>query len=602
MEITRSCAKEGSVQAAVYVSEESAIVSSDNFINADFGIAVCNNDEGHLVQERPGSGCFEANRTDCAFDCEVFFNGTVCRADETDAPTLAPTNAPTSATPRPTPGLSLPPGISLPPSLSHEPTIIARLTVMPVPRSNATLSPTIIPQNGTNSTERVQPIEIDIEGDGSLVIEQIIDYDTQTVSVVMTYLGESWLGFAFTESPSMISNDTTTPNVAIIGLPEEGTVQKYLLGGKTIDLVTLLSSDRQTLTNTSIVQEDGATILSFTKPLADVDEVPVTIEGENRFLYAVGSSPDLDYHGAIRGFAAAKIPVIRATTAAPAATSRPTSTAPLTRLPTKKPPSNTPTRSPTTSVLLSKNPSHRPTTSLIEATLSPAGVVDRTEMPALRPTMVVRPPTTRQPAISPNTRPTVPNVPKVQPISIIPPNVLPPTLPIPAIQSVPPTTCTGPPTICTGPPASQPDRPMSMPPPARTPLKPVPTNDPIDRHGDDDDYSYRPSVDYPDNDGDGDNNYHSDDESDDDPCDCSSSESKQKGKKGKSYSSNGKSNPGKGKKEKGKEKGKSKDKSKGKKSEKCKCHYKGEKRHSEGYGSNFQANHALHHDAAERGW
>ena len=123
-------------------------------------------------------------------------------------------------------------------------------------------------------------------------LNRIINQEDETVTVQLVYEGNGggWMGFAFSESPAMV------PNVAVIGLPDEGTVLKYNLGGKDVSAVTLLEEDRQSLTDTIISQNETHTVLMFTKPLLEEGEPDVTV-GDNLFLWAVGGSNVLGYHG-----------------------------------------------------------------------------------------------------------------------------------------------------------------------------------------------------------------------------------------------------------------------------------------------------------------
>ena len=69
---------------------------------------------------------------------------------------------------------------------------------------------------------------------------------------------------------------------AVIGLPDDGTVLKYELTGKSTSLVVPMSDDKQTLIDTSITQEGGMTVMSFTKIL-DEDQYEIVV-GPNTFI------------------------------------------------------------------------------------------------------------------------------------------------------------------------------------------------------------------------------------------------------------------------------------------------------------------------------
>ena len=81
---------------------------------------------------------------------------------------------------------------------------------------------------------------------------------------------------------------------AVIGLPDDGTVRKYMLNGKTVMGVEEMEEDKQTLMDWSLSQENGTTVMSFAKYL-DEDSLGIEL-GLNTFIYAVGSSNDLGWH------------------------------------------------------------------------------------------------------------------------------------------------------------------------------------------------------------------------------------------------------------------------------------------------------------------
>jgi hypothetical protein len=87
--------------------------------------------------------------------------------------------------------------------------------------------------------------------------------------------------------------------MGIIGLPGDGTVMKYVMSGDRS--VELMSDERQTLMGTSITQEDGVTIMEFTKYLREDGENAILANGENTFLYALGAINELLYHSSGRG-------------------------------------------------------------------------------------------------------------------------------------------------------------------------------------------------------------------------------------------------------------------------------------------------------------
>lgn len=107
--------------------------------------------------------------------------------------------------------------------------------------------------------------------------------------------GEAWISLAVAQTANaMVGGE------AIIGLPDENSVRKYQMTGKSANLVTPMAELMQTLWDESIVQEDGKTIMTFTKWLVEENELEIA-EGRNDFLFASGSSNTLAYHAARTG-------------------------------------------------------------------------------------------------------------------------------------------------------------------------------------------------------------------------------------------------------------------------------------------------------------
>ena len=80
---------------------------------------------------------------------------------------------------------------------------------------------------------------------------------------------------------------------AIIALPNEKTVQQYMLKSKSISGINLLSEGDQTLTETSVTQEGGGTVARFKQPL-DFNGLKLT--SKNVYMLALGKSNDLGFH------------------------------------------------------------------------------------------------------------------------------------------------------------------------------------------------------------------------------------------------------------------------------------------------------------------
>jgi hypothetical protein len=102
-----------------------------------------------------------------------------------------------------------------------------------------------------------------------------------------------WLGLGI--SPNlMMDSGMDMQNTGIIGLPDDGTVQKYWLANE--PRVDLMGSERQTLMGTSIGEVNGTMVMEFTKYLDEDGEFEITPSGENGFIYALGEDATLAFH------------------------------------------------------------------------------------------------------------------------------------------------------------------------------------------------------------------------------------------------------------------------------------------------------------------
>lgn len=96
---------------------------------------------------------------------------------------------------------------------------------------------------------------------------------------------ESYIGFGISPTGTMSGGE------GIIGLPDAGTVQKYNLG--VAPRVDLMPDDQQTLMFNGITQEDGKTVMEFAKYLAEDGEQEIYANGDNVFLWWLGSNNEL---------------------------------------------------------------------------------------------------------------------------------------------------------------------------------------------------------------------------------------------------------------------------------------------------------------------
>ena len=119
------------------------------------------------------------------------------------------------------------------------------------------------------------------------------DSTTGVMSAQIVYKGLAWLSLGFAENTAGLM----VPSNAVIGLPNNGNSfsnpGKYLLSSKSIQGVTLLSDDRQTLKNHSILQNDTHTVLTFDKILVESNEVPIALGTKMAFIWAYGYENDL---------------------------------------------------------------------------------------------------------------------------------------------------------------------------------------------------------------------------------------------------------------------------------------------------------------------
>ena len=104
---------------------------------------------------------------------------------------------------------------------------------------------------------------------------------------------DGWVGFGISPDGKMAGSN------AIIAIPNEDTVLKYDLFNYELSGVTVMVDEKQTLRDASITQEEGNTIVTFTKLLVEEDEIAINDEGINNFLHARGDVA-LGYHGTNR--------------------------------------------------------------------------------------------------------------------------------------------------------------------------------------------------------------------------------------------------------------------------------------------------------------
>lgn len=123
-----------------------------------------------------------------------------------------------------------------------------------------------------------------------------MDAAKSTIKIQYEFSALGWLSVAVAETPGMMVGAE-----AVIGLPDEpvGPTNpgKYMMAGKNDAGVTLMPTEQQTLMDADIIQEDGMTILTYTKFLQEANELSINANGTNSFLGAGGASNTLGYHG-----------------------------------------------------------------------------------------------------------------------------------------------------------------------------------------------------------------------------------------------------------------------------------------------------------------
>ncbi|KAL7534607.1 hypothetical protein ACHAWF_004885 [Thalassiosira exigua] len=119
--------------------------------------------------------------------------------------------------------------------------------------------------------------------------------DGCTISMEVTYDGEAWVGIGFSRDGKMVGSE------AVLGLPSESSVLKYNLAAKSPDGVQPMPQGQQTLSETSVVVENGKTVMRFTKIMKEEGEIEITTK-DNTFLWAYGSGNALGYHAQRKSF------------------------------------------------------------------------------------------------------------------------------------------------------------------------------------------------------------------------------------------------------------------------------------------------------------
>jgi hypothetical protein len=135
---------------------------------------------------------------------------------------------------------------------------------------------------------------IQLRNGALLTMRHVMNPVDETLTVELVYEGQGWISLGFSHRGRM------TGSYAVIGLPDRPVSAtnpgKYYLEGETANAVWLMSDAQQTLTDTSLMQNETHTTMKFTKPLAEVGELAISATAQNTFIYATGFSNQLGLH------------------------------------------------------------------------------------------------------------------------------------------------------------------------------------------------------------------------------------------------------------------------------------------------------------------
>lgn len=142
-------------------------------------------------------------------------------------------------------------------------------------------------------TEYQHTFEMPFSG-GAVVMDYVVAGDTFRAR--LTRQGVGWVALAVPEDSNCMLCMKNSD--AVIGVPG-GSVLKYDLEAYRLDGVVPMQESRQTLEETSVMEIDGTTVVTFVKKLVEVGENGINGNGPNTFLWAMGPEglrEELAYH------------------------------------------------------------------------------------------------------------------------------------------------------------------------------------------------------------------------------------------------------------------------------------------------------------------
>jgi len=120
-------------------------------------------------------------------------------------------------------------------------------------------------------------------------------------NVTVTYAGEGYIALGMSPMLTMANSET------IIGMypriPEKATIGSYDGGS-----IARMPDEKQSLLDASITQENGVTVMGFSKLLVEEGELPLMVGAVNSFIWAVGTGNGLTYHAVRSSFTASLEP------------------------------------------------------------------------------------------------------------------------------------------------------------------------------------------------------------------------------------------------------------------------------------------------------